>query len=201
MKLTRLICIVALAGAVAACGDDSDGTGATGGTGGGGGTGGADDGGTGGGDGGGDAGAGACLAPADSTTVETMRAENTDKGSAAGIGCIQFSNPSNQPGPDWEGYEGCVSMGLADSGDATKFIDVATECRDCFSANVRCSSENCVYTGELPDGNPEFGGPCSPLPPGGPGPGTQECEDCQVAANCFSDFNSCTGIDLPRLFP
>ena len=186
MKLTRLLCIMALASTLVACGgSDNDPDASTGGTGG---------------DAGPDAmtdgGAGACLDTADRDIVENMRTENANKAVGCGTMCITQGLAFM-----FDDYQVCVASCFQDTGN-TNHIAVSDACNVCIAANTRCSSEHCVITNN--DGTPVLDGQCTPASlyagtddPYEGGAGTPNCVACQTTNNCVADFNACIGFDLP----
>ena len=173
MKATRLVCILALAVSVAACGDSSDGNGGNGGTGGNG------TGGTGGGTGGtGGALTDQCTNSADQSVYE----DAGDGDAAAGRDVISdFASACTTPacGNELGTVVGNPSdenvQALADCiVDCTaEEYDLSDGCLSCYGDVVACGADLCLTV-------------CIDAT-------SQACADC-LDTNCVPDFEICSGL-------
>lgn len=185
MKLTRLICVIALAAAVGACGNDDNGGGGDGGTGGTGGTAG-----TGGGGGGGGTVTDACVNAADEQVISDAGDGDPAAGRVAisdqASDCIFSDCPAEAAAViGAEGLDPVANQALADCVQACtgNFYDLSNACLSCYGGSVSCGAANCTERCNDPD--------------------AQQCTDCRCnlpeagnvnGVNCITEFEDCAGI-------
>ena len=196
MKLTRLICVIALAAAVGACGNDDNGSGGDGGTGGTAGAGGT----------GGTAGTGAtggtvtdaCTNDTDIGVIEMAGGGDFDAGrvvvSDFAADCIRTECTSelgdviNTGGADEEANQAlatCVEVCTAE------MYQLTPQCLSCYGGSVSCGSANCTAECVADVNSPE----CTNCRCNVPDSGNTNGVDCVEL------FETCAGIDSTVMCP
>lgn len=173
MKAMRLVCILALAVSVAACGDSSDGNGGDGG------------GGSGGDGGGGDGGSGGalvdqCTNSADESVYEDAGDGNLEDGQDA-VSSFATACSTGECGnlfgivigdPSDENVQALADCVIECTGNE---YDLSNGCLTCYGDVVSCGGANCV-------------GACAA------DPSSELCDQCLIDNGCTGGFEDCSGI-------